>query len=200
MAGVRRLQRREQIIDVAAHCFASANYADVPMEELATGAGVTRMMLYRYFESKDEIYRAVLDRVADNITLELASLHTPVTSDTVTRVHFAVATANPAGYRLFWTRARSESLFAEHTAALERRVRDVSAQLLAEWVDLGPLQSWAGEVATRFCVSAALAFLDAPDSGDAAKVEAFASEGLSGIVTAWVQYSRELRAAAAVHH
>ncbi|MEI8240438.1 MAG: TetR/AcrR family transcriptional regulator, partial [Actinomycetota bacterium] len=176
MAGERRLQRREQIIDVAAECFAAANYADVPMEDIATRAGVTRMMLYRYFESKDDIYTAVLDRVAEAITLELASLQTPVTSDSVTRVHFAVAASNPAGYRLFWTRARSEPLFAGHTAALERRVHDVSAQLLAEWVDLGPMQSWAGEVATRFTVSAALTYLDAPDSGDPATVETFASE------------------------
>lgn len=195
MTDDRRARRRQQIVAAAAECFAQHTYADVHLDDLAHRAGITKMMLYRYFEGKEDIYRAVLDQMVDAITRELAGLESPVTSDAVTRAHFAVATEHPFGYRLFWSRARAEATFARHIAELERRVNDLATELLAEWVDLGPLRSWAGEVATRLSVAATLAYLSRADELDPTLVESYASEGLSGLVTAWVQMAGPARPA-----
>lgn len=183
----RRAMRREQILEVAAECFAANSFAGSTLEEVAQRADLSRMMLYRYFESKEGIYLAVLDQVATALIAQLTILESPVSSDAVTRIHYAVAEQYPAGYRLFWEQARAEGTFRSHAAELVSRIHDVTTELLSRWVDLGELSTWASTVATRYSVVTVLAFLDSRDELDAGVVEEFSSHGLSGIVTAWAK-------------
>jgi AcrR family transcriptional regulator len=63
---VRRLpraQRREQILAAATEAFARSGFAATGLDDIATEAGVTRVILYRHFDSKTELYQAVLDRM-----------------------------------------------------------------------------------------------------------------------------------------
>ena len=186
-AASRRELRREQILEVAAECFAANSFTGCTLEEVAQRAGLSRMMLYRYFASKDSIYLAVLDQVAMALIVQLTNLESPVSSDAVTRIHYAVADQYPAGYRLFWEQARAEDTFRSHAAELVSRIHDVTAELLSRWVDLGTLRGWATTVATRYSVVATLAYLDVRSDLDAGVVEEFSSHGLSGIVTAWAK-------------
>ena len=41
------------------------------MEDVAATCGVTRLILYRHFETKEELYRAVLQEVFDRLGEEL---------------------------------------------------------------------------------------------------------------------------------
>lgn len=56
--------RREQIIDVAIDMFGRAGYYGASMNEIAEAAGVTKPVLYQHFDSKSDLYRALLDEVA----------------------------------------------------------------------------------------------------------------------------------------
>jgi len=49
-----RAQRREQILAAATHAFARAGFADTSLDDVAAEAGVTRVILYRHFDSKAE--------------------------------------------------------------------------------------------------------------------------------------------------
>lgn len=53
----RPSQLRALILEAGERVFASKRYADITAEEIAAAAGVTRSVLYRHFENKDELFR-----------------------------------------------------------------------------------------------------------------------------------------------
>ncbi|MFT5203322.1 MAG: AcrR family transcriptional regulator [Candidatus Aldehydirespiratoraceae bacterium] len=60
-------ETRGRIIDVARECFAELGYDATTNRTLATEAGITTGAIYHYFDSKLEIYRAVLDEVQERV-------------------------------------------------------------------------------------------------------------------------------------
>jgi AcrR family transcriptional regulator len=55
------LERREQILDVAVQVFARNGFHDTSMNDVAEVAGVTKPVLYQHFDSKQDLYLALLD-------------------------------------------------------------------------------------------------------------------------------------------
>src|SRR2546427_4767526 len=53
--------RRAQLLSVAREVFAEDGYHGAAMEKIAQRAGVTKPVLYQHFESKKELYLALLD-------------------------------------------------------------------------------------------------------------------------------------------
>lgn len=65
--------RRAQLIQVAREVFVEDGYHGAAMEQIATRAGVTKPVLYQHFESKKELYLALL-------TEDMSSLQSQVES------------------------------------------------------------------------------------------------------------------------
>ena len=61
--------RRTQLIDAAADCFDEFGYAGVTVEMIAVRAHTSRPTFYAYFRSKDEIFLALVERVAEDLSL-----------------------------------------------------------------------------------------------------------------------------------
>ena len=59
--------RREQILDVAINVFGRAGYYGASMNDIADAAGVTKPVLYQHFDSKSDLYRALLDEVGERM-------------------------------------------------------------------------------------------------------------------------------------
>lgn len=57
--------KRELLLDAAEGVFCRLGYARTTMSELAGAAGVTRPTIYAYFASKDDVFRALVDRVRE---------------------------------------------------------------------------------------------------------------------------------------
>ncbi|MFH7029874.1 MAG: TetR family transcriptional regulator [Heteroscytonema crispum UTEX LB 1556] len=53
---------KAQILDAAEEEFATAGLAGARTEAIASQTGVTKAMIYYYFQSKEELYKAVLER------------------------------------------------------------------------------------------------------------------------------------------
>ncbi len=60
-------ERRQQILDAAVVVFAANGYRDVGTAAVAAEAGVSEPTLYRYFDSKRELYLAMLERNAERL-------------------------------------------------------------------------------------------------------------------------------------
>lgn len=54
--------RREQIIEAAMRAFAQKGFARTSNRDVARGAGITTGLIYYYFENKEALLRAVLER------------------------------------------------------------------------------------------------------------------------------------------
>ena len=68
--GSRRLaaaERRRLIEDAATHLFAEHGYVATTIDDIVAGAGVTKPMLYRHFESKQDLVMTLLERHRDEL-------------------------------------------------------------------------------------------------------------------------------------
>lgn len=68
IAAVSRLpaaKRREQLLDTAAKLFALHGYAGATTSQIARAAGVTEPIIYRHFESKRDLFIALIERTGE---------------------------------------------------------------------------------------------------------------------------------------
>lgn len=99
-------QRRAQLLDVAAELFAQRGYARATTAELAKAAGVTEPIIYRHFDSKRDLFVALIEETARR-TLETWTKHLASAKDPGERLRRLLAD-NPmvsdeerAAYRVF---------------------------------------------------------------------------------------------------
>src|SRR5258708_4533279 len=119
----RSPERRVTLLRAAAEAFAHAGYAATSMDEIAATAGITKLIVYRHFESKEVLYRAVLEQVFDRqVELFLANIAQGLDAAGSTRALLEVARQWPDGFRLLWRHAAREPQFAEYALSL----RDVA--------------------------------------------------------------------------
>ena len=103
---MRGPERREQLLSVARRVFGKAGFHGVSMDEVAKEAGVTKPILYDHFNSKEELYVALLD--ADAATLE-EQVRRALAAPTGNRerikrsfkVYFDFVDEHAGGFRLF---------------------------------------------------------------------------------------------------
>jgi AcrR family transcriptional regulator len=155
-----RAQRREQILAAATRAFARSGFAATSLDDIAAEAGITRVILYRHFESKTDLYQAVLDRFCGVLS---SHVEEPVGGFTDASVDGLVraAAAEPAGFRLLFQHAAREP---EFKAQAEQFRRDVTAaaylQISAMLPDDGWAR-WAAQLAPAAAIEAVIAWLDA---------------------------------------
>lgn len=68
--------RRQQILDVAIDEFGRSGYFGTSMNDIAEAAGVTKPVLYQHFDSKADLYRALLDEVGTRLIETIAKATT----------------------------------------------------------------------------------------------------------------------------
>ncbi|MFI7637358.1 TetR/AcrR family transcriptional regulator [Nonomuraea sp. NPDC049400] len=164
---LRRAERREQILDAATRAFARAGYAATGLDDVAAEAGLTRAMLYRHFESKADLYRAVLDRACARLA---EATGTDDFDENTIPALLRAATADPDGFRLLFHYAAREPDFRELIDSITAASREVAHLNLARRIPTGPWLDWAANLIPAFTIEAVIAWLDAgrPDPDQAA--------------------------------
>ena len=183
-----RPERQETILRGAAHAFAQSGYAATSMEDVAAASGITKLIVYRHFESKEELYRAVLQRVADRLTeVFRARLGRADRRGLGVQTLLTVAREDPEAFTLMWRHASREPQFESY--ALEQRERAVHAasSLIGTSIADPMIHQWAAETIVSYLVEAVLHWLD---DGDPTRDDEFVdrvTDGLHAMHQAWVR-------------
>lgn len=164
-------ERREQILVSATTAFVRAGgFSRTGLDDVAAEAGITRMILYRHFDSKTDLFRTALDRAA-------LLLHDATTDENNALVDASFgrllewAAAEPAAFRLLFRCAPREPEFHAETEHLLSGIVDaVHARVPRETAD-GPWTAWAARMANTLVVEGIVEWLEVggPDPERAAE-------------------------------
>jgi AcrR family transcriptional regulator len=162
-----RAQRREQILIAATHAFARAGFTSTSLDAVAAEAGVDRVILYRHFASKADLYRAVLRRAGDRLA---AATGAPGFSPSSVAGLLSAAADDPDGFRLLFHYAAREPEFRQDMDELRREMVAVTRRALAGRIADPAWSRWASNLLPTMAVEAVIAWLDAgqPDRATAA--------------------------------
>jgi len=182
---VRRLpraQRREQVLSAATEAFARSGFAATSLDHVAAQAGITRVILYRHFDSKTELYQAVLDRMCARLD---AHVDQPVGGFTDASIDglLQAAVESPAGFRLLFQHALREPDFKERIEKFRADITAAAYPQISALVRDDALARWAAQLASVVAIEAIIAWLDAGQP-DPARAAARVRQAVMGIIGA----------------
>lgn len=164
---LRRAERREQILAAATRAFARTGYRATGLDDIAAEAGISRVILYRHFESKIELYRAVLDRALGQLADTVGTGdYGPEAIGTLLRA----ASDDPDGFRLVFRYAAREPDVRDITDQLAATAVEVTRRHLAAAVPDERWTEWVSHLLPTVVIEGVIAWLDAgqPDPDGAA--------------------------------
>jgi AcrR family transcriptional regulator len=171
----RRLTASERlplIEQAATRLFAQRGFASTTVEEIAQAAGVTKPMLYRHFESKQELCMALLERCRAELIAAPLARFTPGAADAQTQLASMVEAwleyieLHPDAARLLFTPITGDPEVERLQQELYARQRTTQIALLREFVpeleetEAEPL----GEAIRAALTAVALWWLEHPES------------------------------------
>ena len=115
--------KRERLLDAAEEAFCRFGHARTTVAELAAAAGVTRPTVYAYFPSKDDVFRALADRVRD----EFLRLQEDVDTSSPARTAHEAVHAFLAAY----TRHHGILVVLAHQALVDPAMRELRDEIVA---------------------------------------------------------------------
>ena len=131
-------ERREQLIlEVAGGVFARQGYHRASMDEIAELAGVSKPMVYAYFDSKEGLYLAYIERSGGELLARLeqaaprdgnptAGLRARITE------FLAFVEEHGDGWKVLFREVGSTHPFAEQVAGLRERIAQTIRPMLSD--------------------------------------------------------------------
>lgn len=197
-AGTRllpRAERRSSIIAGAARAFAAAGFDGTSMEDIAAAAGVTKLILYRHFESKEELYRSILEGVSSRLRDEVASAMEAGLSRSVmdagrrrgviVPAFLTVAREDPDGFRLLWRHSSREPKFAAYAEEVHQAADAFARRLLGSRIGDAVVLDWAAPTAVAFLVEAVLVWMDRGEPAADERFTEVTTRSLEALVATW---------------
>lgn len=186
-----RAERRRSIVAGAARAFAAGGFDATSMEDIADAAGVTKLIVYRHFESKEELYRSILHEASRRLADEVAAgMGSGRLSGVIVAAFLAVAREDPDGFRLLWEHSRREPRFAGYVEQVRIASVAFARERLAGRVTDPTVLEWAAPLSVGFLVEAVLTWMD---HGDPAADDVFVeltSSSIESLIGAWERHAR----------
>jgi len=80
MVRMKAEDRRKQLLESAAHCFAQYGYRGTTTAKIAAEAGISEPIIYRHFKNKHDLFIALIEKVADDVFVNWQKLIEPIDS------------------------------------------------------------------------------------------------------------------------
>ena len=131
------------------------------MEDVAAACEVTKLIVYRHFDSKEELYRTILERVFHRLGEELETgLGQKELRGVGARTLLTVAREDPNGFVLLWRHAAREPQFADYA----RDQRALAATAVRELMTLKSgddvMDRWSAEATFGWLVESVITWLE----------------------------------------
>jgi AcrR family transcriptional regulator len=175
-----RPERQASILQAAAKAFARTGFAATSMDDVASEAGISRLIVYRHFGSKEELYRAVLDQVRDRLRSEFqAAVERPDPTTFPFRPLIDVARAHPDALRLLLVHAAREPHFADYAHEAHERAVHLAETLVGDSIADSTMRTWATRAMVGYIFDSLQAWLDV---GDPTRDDEFVRRASDGAV------------------
>jgi AcrR family transcriptional regulator len=133
--------RREQILDVALEVFAARGFHGTSMNDVAEAVGVTKPVLYQHFDSKRDLYQALIDEVGNRLLANIAKAAAEATdgksqTELGFRAYFRWVSDDHDAFRfLFGSGTRRDDEFNAAVARITAEAAEAVAPLIAVDID-----------------------------------------------------------------
>jgi AcrR family transcriptional regulator len=184
-----RAQRKEQILTAATEAFARSGFAATSLDDIAAQAAITRVVLYRHFDSKTDLYQAVLDRMCARLDAHVEEPTGGFTDASIDGLLEAAA-ESPAGFRLLFQHALREPEFSERIGKFRADITAAAYLQISALVPDDGLARWAALLAPAVAIEAVIAWLDAGQP-DPAQAAARVRQAVMGVIGAAVTPSAD---------
>src|ERR1051326_4801488 len=153
---LRRADRRDQILSAATRAFARTGFAATSLDDIAAEAGVSRVILYRHFESKTDLYRAVLVQACLRLQSVLGDDESAAGS---VESLLDVAAEDPDAFRLLFHHAVREPAFRAEVDAVRAGALEIARRYYEGVVADRSWAAWAAKLAPAIAIEAVIAWL-----------------------------------------
>jgi AcrR family transcriptional regulator len=178
--------RRAAILKAAAGAFAERGFAGTSMDDVAAAAGITRLIVYRHFESKEELYEAVLQHVRGRLAEATDARVHERGENTAVRALLSVARENSGGVFLLLRHAAREPRFEHYAEEFREQVITLAERLMVDARAPARVRTrWAAETLVSFVFDALLHWIEDGDPDRDDEFLARVDASLPALVTAW---------------
>jgi len=172
----RKLLKREDrvasILAAAARAFAVGGFAATSMEDIAAEAGVTKLIVYRHFATKQELYERVLDHTRQRLQQALRFRERETSQDMIGEL-LAAARAEPEAFTLLFRHSAREPQFAGYVGAFRARAVAVGERALAEAVPDPTVRRWLAATSFSLVIDGILHWLEHGDADRDAEIATY---------------------------
>ena len=184
-----RAERRAQILGAAASAFAERGYSDTSMDDVAARAGITKLIVYRHFGSKSELYQAVLNsvfaRLATEVTERIPRL---LGKGAVPSALMVVAREQPDALRLLVVHSAREPEFDELINRFNVVAQSAAASVLEPTGD-AEVDRWQARTLADFVIGGVLRWVEDGDPARDDEVVGRLAAGAARLAAGWRERS-----------
>jgi AcrR family transcriptional regulator len=179
-----REERQASILQAAARAFARTGFATTSMDDVAAEAGISRLIVYRHFGSKEELYRAVLEQVRARLKQRIdAGIEHPEPGAFPFSALIQVAREYPDAFRLLLIHAAREPKFAEYAEdSRARGIRladDIISDMVGDSLSDTTMRTWATQTMVGYIFESLRVWLEV---GDPTRDDEFVERATIGAV------------------
>jgi AcrR family transcriptional regulator len=185
---MRRPERRAAIIDGAAVAFARGGYAATSIADITAATGVSHLIVYRHFDSKEALYEAVLERALDLLTQALTAERAIGSYGPTPAALLGAARTDRALFEVVWRHATREPEFARFADRARHMLQAATETALAPHVAPEHLR-WAARATNGYVVEAVLVWVEDGDPRHDARFVAATNAALKAGVRTWAKSS-----------
>jgi AcrR family transcriptional regulator len=176
-----RAERHAQLIAAAGAAFLAGGFDGTSMETVAEQAGVTRLIVYRHFDGKEDLYRSVLN----SVTGRMRERFDPERRPEIVPTLVAVAREHPDAFRLLWRHARHEPLFVAEAEMFRFVAAEYAEGIMGRFIGDTAMRQWAAATVVDHLHEGICVWLDIGDPARDAEFVGRLRAGVRAMVTAW---------------